>query len=121
MKPLSDQQRLFLVESDQLYREWRELVWRRQGYKYGMRWINVNGRNYLLRVTSASGNSKSLGPRSPETEKIFEKFQNGKELANEKYQGFKAKIATQTKLTRAIRLGRLPSIIGEILMRLDQS
>jgi len=43
MKPLSDQQRLFPVESDQLYREWRELVWRRQGYKYGMRWINVNG------------------------------------------------------------------------------
>lgn len=42
-------------------------------------------------------------------------------MANEKYQGFKAKIATQTKLNRAIRLGRLPSIIGEILMRLDQS
>lgn len=121
MKPLSDQQRLFLVESDQLYREWRELVWRHQGYKYGMRWIKVKGADYLLRLTSASGHSKSLGPRTPETEQIFEQFQSGKELANEKYQGFKAKIATQTKLNRAIRLGRLPSIIGEILIKLDQS
>ena len=121
MKPLSDQQRLFLVESDQLYREWRELVWRHQGYKYGMRWIKVNGADYLLRITSASGNSKSLGPRTPETEQIFEQFQSGKELANEKYQGFKARIASQTKLNRAVRLGRLPSIIGEILIKLDQS
>lgn len=121
MKPLSDQQRLFLVESDQLYREWRELVWRHQGYKYGMRWINVNGADYLLRVTSAAGNSKSLGPRSSETEHIYEQFQSGKALANEKYQGFKTRIASQTKLNRAIRLGRLPTIIGEILIKLDQS
>lgn len=121
MKSLSDQQRLFLVESDQLYREWRELIWRRHGYKYGMRWITVNGSDYLLRLTSATGNSRSLGPRSAETEAIFEQFQAGKELANEKYQGFKARIASQTKLNRAVRLGRMPSIVGEILIRLDQS
>jgi len=62
MKPLSDQQRLFLVESDQIYRAWREVLWRHRDYKYGMRWKNVNGKDYLLRLTSASGNSKSLGP-----------------------------------------------------------
>jgi hypothetical protein len=121
MKPLTDQQRLFLIESDQLYREWRELVWRHQSYKYGMRWINVNGSDYLLRLTSASGNSKSLGPRSLETVQIFEEFQRAKKLVDEKYQGFKNKIASQTKLNRAIRLGRLPSIISEILIKLDQS
>lgn len=121
MKPLSDQQRLFLVESDQLYRAWREVAWRHQGYKYGMRWIHVNDKDYLLRLTSASGNSKSLGPRSPETEAIYEQFQNGKDLAAEKHQHLKIKLESQRKLNRAVRLGRLPSIIGEILIRLDQA
>ena len=121
MKPLSDQQRLFLVESDQTYRAWREILWRHRDYKYGMRWKNVNGKDYLLRLTSASGNSKSLGPRAPETEQIFEQFQNGKALAEEKYQSLKVKIESQRKLNRAVRLGRMPSIIGEILLKLDQS
>jgi len=121
MKALSDQQRLFLVESDQLYRAWREIAWRHKSYKYGMRWININGKDYLLRLTSASGNSKSLGPRSIDTEAIYEKFQNGKALAEEKYQHLKTKLESQRKLNRAVRLGRLPSIIGEILIRLDQA
>lgn len=121
MKPLSDQQRLFLVESDQTYRAWREILWRHRDYKYGMRWKSVNGKDYLLRLTSASGNSKSLGPRTPETEHIFEQFQYGKDLAEEKYRQFKVKIESQRKLNRAVRLGRMPTIIGEILLRLDQS
>ena len=121
MKPLSDQQRLFLVESDQIYRAWREVMWRHHDYKYGMRWKPVNGKDYLLRMTSASGNSKSLGPRSPETEQIFEQFQQGKAQAEEKYQSLKIKIESQRKLNRAVRLGRMPSIIGEILLKLDQT
>lgn len=121
MKPLSDQQRLFLVESDQIYRAWREVLWRYRDYKYGMRWKNVNGKDYLLRLTSASGNSRSLGPRTPETEQIFQQFQDGKALAEEKYQSLKVKLDSQRKLNRAVRLGRMPSIIGEILLRLDQA
>ena len=121
MKPLSDQQRLFLVESDQLYRAWREVLWRHQGYKYGMRWRNINGKDYLLRLTSATGNSKSLGPRTPETESIYEHFLEGKTNTDEKYQSLRARIESQRKLNRAIRLGRLPSIIGEILLALDKT
>lgn len=121
MKPLSDQQRLFLVESDQIYRAWREVLWRYRDYKYGMRWKNVNGKDYLLRLTSASGNSRSLGPRTPETEQIFQQFQDGKALAEEKYQSLKVRLDSQRKLNRAVRLGRMPSIIGEILLRLDQA
>jgi hypothetical protein len=120
MIPLSDQQRLFLVESDQLYRAWRELTWRHNEHKYGMRWKNVNGTDYLLRMTSASGNSKSLGVRSPKTELIFMQFQAGKELTEEKYQGLNAALETQSRLNRAVRLGRMPRIIGDILKKLDQ-
>lgn len=121
MKPLSDQQRLFLVESDQLYRAWQEIAWRHQECKYGMRWRNINGTDYLLRLTSAKGNSKSLGAKSPKTEAIYTQFQAGKEVTDEKYRGLSAAITSQTRLNRAVRLGRMPTIIGEILKRLDQA
>lgn len=120
MKALSDQQRLFLVESEQLYRAWQELAWRHQEYKFGMRWKKINSTDYLQRMRSAKGLSKSLGPRTPETELIYEQFQAGKVLADEKFQGLKARIATQIRLNRAVRLGRLPNIIGDILLKLDQ-
>jgi hypothetical protein len=71
-------------------------------------------------MTSASGNSKSLGARSPKTEVIFTQFQAGKELTEEKYQGLNAALETQSRLNRAVRLGRMPRIIGDILKKLDQ-
>lgn len=121
MKFLTDQQRLFLVESDQLYRAWRETYWQHQAYKYGMRWKNVNGKDYLIRLTSASGNSKSLGPRTLESEQIYQQFQSGKQQNEVKFQGLKNQLESQRKLNRAVRLGRLPTIIGQILIALDQS
>ena len=80
MIPLSDQQRLFLVESDQLYRAWREVAWRHNEHKYGMRWKNVNDTDYLLRMTTASGNSKSLGARSPKLNSFMTNLRPGKNL-----------------------------------------
>lgn len=53
MRVLQDQQRLFLVESEQLYQAWRELLWRHSDYKYGMRWKRVSGNEYLVQIGRA--------------------------------------------------------------------
>ena len=104
MKPLSDQQRLFLVESDQLYRAWREVQWRHIEYRYGMRWKKVAGRDYLIRLHDAEGRGKSLGPRSEKTEEIYLEFQQGRQLAQERFDGLKIRLALQSRLNRASRL-----------------
>lgn len=119
MKPLSDQQRLFLVESDQLYRAWREVQWRHFEYRYGMRWKQVSGRDYLIRLHDAEGRGKSLGPRSEKTEAIYLEFQKGRQLAQERFDGLKTRLALQSRLNRASRLGRMPQIVAEILQGLD--
>jgi hypothetical protein len=120
MKPLSDQQRLYLIESDQLYRAWREVLWRQHDYKYGMRWKTVNDKDYLIRLTNAKGGGRSLGVRSPATEDIYQQFMAGKELNQEKYKGLEEKLKTQKRLNRALRLGRMPTVIGDILVALDE-
>jgi len=121
MKPLSDQQRLYLVESDQLYRAWRQAQWRSRDYRYGMRWKKVNDTEYLVRLQDAKGNGKSLGRRSDQTEETHERFVTGKQLADQTLQGLTEKLKTQSRLNRALRLGRMPTIVGNILLRLDET
>ncbi len=119
MRALQDQQRLFLVESEQLYQAWRELLWRHSDYKYGMRWKRVSGNEYLVRLINARGDGRSLGVRSEETEAIYEQFVQGKQIAEEKFKGLGERLKLQARLNKAARLGRMPSVIGEILQALD--
>jgi hypothetical protein len=120
MRPLSDQQRLFLVESDQLYRAWREVEWRHMEYRFGMRWKKVSGKEYLIRLIDGEGRGRSLGPRSEKTESIYLDFQQGRQAAQEKHEGMKARLLLQSRLNRASRLGRMPHVVAEILQGLDR-
>lgn len=72
---------------------------------------------YLVR-TSASGSEKSLGPRSPETEAIYESFRRRKEMAEERRAGLKEALAKHKRMNRALRVGRVAPLIVEILNRL---
>jgi hypothetical protein len=72
---------------------------------------------YLIR-TSASGSEKSLGPRSPATEAIYEAFRQRKDLAEERRDGLKVALETHRRMNRALRVGRVAPIIVEILNRL---
>jgi len=121
MKPLGDQQRLYLVESDQLYRAWRQAQWRSRDYRYGMRWKKVNDAEYLVRLQDAKGNGKSLGRRNAQTEDVYNRFVTGKQIADQTLQGLTDKLKTQRRLNRALRLGRMPTVVGDILLRLDES
>ena len=74
MRELTDQQRLFLIESEQILTAWREAYRQKQAHQYGMKWVRAADREYLVRLRDAKGNGKSLGPRSPETERIHAAF-----------------------------------------------
>jgi len=72
---------------------------------------------YLVR-TSASGSEKSLGPRSSETEAMYARFRQRKELAEERRDGLKAALVKHKRMNRALRVGRVAPLIVEILNRL---
>jgi len=118
MKTLDHQQQLFMVESDQLYRAWIDALRHARSYRYGMRWVSAKGRRYLMRRHDARGNGKSLGPRNAETEAVFAAFTEGKARADERLQALSRRIKEQARLNRAARLGRLPNIIGNVMLGL---
>jgi len=119
MTPLSQQQRLFLVESTQLYEAWAGTRQQMQSYKYGMKWLKSKGGEYLIRLADAKGNGKSLGPRSPQTEAIYQSFVEGKQRCEEKLDGLSHRLAEQSRLNKAVRLNRLPIVVGNILQAID--
>lgn len=121
MIPLNDQQRLFLVESSQLYEAWRDATRQAVSYRYGMKWVKSKGNDYLVRLHDAKGNGRSLGVRSPETETKYEAFMAGKQRVKERLVGLGERLKDQARLNRAVRLGRLPSIVGEILLGIDSA
>jgi hypothetical protein len=121
MKTLDHQQQLFMVESDQLYRAWIEALRHARSYRYGMRWVTAKGRQYLVRRHDARGNGKSLGPRNAETEAVLAAFTDGKARAGERLQALSQRIKDQARLNRAARLGRLPNIVGKVLLALAAS
>lgn len=118
MQALDHQQRLFMVESDQIYRAWLDALHHARAYRYGMRWISSKGRQYLVRLHDAFGNGKSLGPRNAETEARFAAFQEGKVRAEARLASLAARMKEQARLNRALRLGRLPNVVGDILLGL---
>ena len=119
MKPLTNQQRLHLVNSEQLYENYRAALRHAAAHTYGMRWKTVRGVEYLFRDSDARGNGKSLGPRSAETEAILASFQQGREAANERLAGIRAALDEQARLNKALRLSRVPRVIARILRELD--
>lgn len=119
MRELTDQQRLFLIESEHILATWREAYRQKQAHRYGMKWVRTAGRDYLVRLRDAKGNGKSLGPRSIETEHIHAAFTANKQRADERFAALAAALKQQARLNKAVRLGRLPVIIGRILHTLD--
>ncbi|HSW17322.1 MAG TPA: GSU2403 family nucleotidyltransferase fold protein [Ramlibacter sp.] len=83
-----------------------------------MVWKAVKGRDYLVRK-SAAGSQKSLGPRTAETEAMYQSFQGRKERAQTRLKAMKQRLEQQRKLNRLYRVGRTPNVVVRVLAALD--
>ena len=120
MKPLSNQQRLHLINTQQIHEARMAACHHMQDYAYGMRWKRIRGAEYLFRQRDRGGNGKLLGRRSPETEKTLTQFLEGKVRAQERLAGLDAQLAEQARLNKALRLARVPRVVARILRLLEE-
>lgn len=65
-----------------------------------------------------AGVAPLLGPRSPDTEAMYESFRLRMELAEQRRDGLKVALAKHKGTNRALRVGRVAPIIVDILNRL---
>src|SRR3546814_6033787 len=84
---------------------------------------STKGTEYLLRSyydpRTGVRRQKSLGKRSPETERIKSAFEVGRAEAEDRFAHLEAALRRQAGINRALQLGRVPHIGARIIRALD--
>lgn len=89
-------------------------------YAGGMAWKTVNGRDYLIKVINRRGGTKSLGPRSPDTEAIQADFVAGKARAKDRITALDQTVQQFSGMAKAVLLNRVPPVVTAALRKLDE-
>jgi len=120
-KELTAEQRRIAIDTAQLYEHLIELQAERQTLNGGLYWKNVAGHDYLVRVTDRTGGNRSLGPRSPETEKAYREFTETKRDLDVRIKSINEEVARQAKFCVAASVNRVPRLAADIVRSLDAS
>lgn len=117
---LSDLQKKQYIDAESVFTALRDAEKAAQTVRGSMLWRQVSGKTYLIR-TNADNSQKSLGPRTAETEAVYEKFMARKKWLSERVTGLRQALQLHQKLNRAHRVGRTPEIVVQILNQLHKS
>jgi hypothetical protein len=85
-----------------------------------MHWKKAKGKDYLFRTRDRYGNGNSLGPRSPETERILAEFRQKKQAAKERLASLKKRLTEQARFCKAAAIQRVPRVVKRVLSELDR-
>ena len=119
-KEMSDTQRRVYIDAAQVYDSFMEAYHKGRAYRGGMHWKKAKGREYLFRTLDRYGYGKSLGPRSPETEKILKEFRKNKEQLKERLNSLTNRMKEQARFCKAAMVQRVPRIAADTLRLLDR-
>lgn len=117
---LSDLQKRQYIDAESVFLALRDAEKTAQAVRGSMLWRTVHGKVYLIR-TNADNSQKSLGPRSADTQAVYDKFMARKKMSGERMTGLREALQLHQKLNRAHRVGRTPEIVVKILNQLHKS
>lgn len=119
-RDLSGEQRRQFIDVRDTFVEWREAERNFQrSYRGSMRWQRKGGTDYLMRKIGKA--ERSLGPRSPETEKVQSQYKAARARLRQRSYRLRKKLDKMRLGTRALFLGRMPKTTANVLRRLDQA
>lgn len=107
------------VDARQTYEAYREARNTLRQYSGGMSWKKSGGHEYLIKVINRTGGNKSLGPRSPETERIFVEFTAGKARAKDRVAALAKSVEEFAGMSSGIGINRVPAVVTAALRKLD--
>ncbi len=85
-----------------------------------MRWKTVDGRTYLIRV-STTGAERSLGPQDERAVEMYDSFHARKAAAQARLKAMKDTIDEHRRLNRVFGVGRTPTVVVRSLRALDNA
>ncbi|MFH0726377.1 MAG: nucleotidyltransferase domain-containing protein [Pseudomonadota bacterium] len=117
---MSNEQRRIFINTAQLHEAYTDTFDKSRAYRGGMHWKKAKDREYLFRSRDRYGYGQSLGPRSSETEAIYNRFHENKKNLDNKLNELRQKLREQARLCKAVKIARTPKLVTAILRLLEQ-
>jgi hypothetical protein len=117
---MNDDQRRIYIDAAQLHEAYINTFSKSLKYRGGMHWKRAKGKEYLFRSLNRYGYGKSLGPRSRETESIYNEFHDKKKQIHARLKYLRTRLKEQARFCKAGRIARVPRIVTAILRLLEQ-
>jgi hypothetical protein len=122
---MSREQRRLVEAMRATVAEYGDVLRARDGYAGGMQWMTSKGHQYLTRyrydLLSGDKTAKSLGRRSPETEKIHDAYMKERAELDGRIAELRPLMAEQARMAKALRVSRTPSESGAVLRAIGTS
>ena len=119
LSTFSDEQLRAAINLADAYEAWLPLARAEPGYSDRLLWKTVAGRQYLYRIRDRRGNGTSLGPRGPETERLYTEYQGAKTGLRDRVARLSPTLDQAAAVYRALRLPMIDSYAGSLLRELD--
>ena len=108
------------IDSSTIYQEFEKTKVKAKSYSGGKYWKKQGDYEYLVK-TSPDNRQQRVGPRSPETELIYREFSAKKSSAEERLRSLRDAVKEAERLNKALKGGRAPPLLIDILRSIDDS
>lgn len=119
---MSAEQARHIGEVCELWSQRSELMIEAKSLLGGLQWKTIGGHEYLYRYqpdpVTRKKRSTSIGRRSPETERFYSEFMKRRAHVNSLLADQGAMAETLARVSKALRLGRLPEAAADVLTAL---
>lgn len=116
--PLSDNVARQFIDSSTVFDEFRRVHAQASQYAGGMYWKRQGDYEYLVK-TLPDNRQKRLGVRSEQTEHAYTEFRARKQALEARLQSLRAALSEAERLNKALKVGRVPSMVIAVLQALE--
>jgi hypothetical protein len=109
-----------VIDSTTIFDEFGRVQALARQYAGGMYWKRQGDYEYLVK-TQPDNRQSRVGPRAPETEKVFTEFTTRKRELEARLKSLRAALTDAERLNKALKAGRVPSIVVSVLQTLEDA
>lgn len=118
--PLPDNAARQAIDSTTVFNEFVRVQAQARPYAGGMYWKRQGGYQYLVK-TLPDNRQERIGPRSPETERIYEEFTTRKSAVEARFKSLRTTLKDSERLNKALKVGRVPSMVVSVLQTIEDA
>ena len=118
--PLSDNAVRQVIDSTTVFDELVRVQAQARPYAGGMYWKRQKDYQYLVK-TQPDNRQQRIGPRTPETERVFEEFTARKSEIEARLKSLQGALRDAERMNKALKAGRVPATVVSVLQTIENA